>query len=234
MDSRPVAVVIGATGTVGQGVIRSLRAGGWSIVAVGRSEERLLHLAAGDPAIFVVAGSVAGDREAKELAARVRAAVPRIDAVIATVNIPNNFRPLLEFSAEDLMEVIQGNLIVHHSAARAFIPMLRTGGRYIGIGGGMADFIVAGAGAVSICQAAQRNMFRFLALEAQAQDVSVVELMLCSHIVAPEDEGEASEKDIRADEVGEHVRAVLEQPELFAGPILMLKSRKQVGLPERQ
>lgn len=234
MDGRPVAVVIGATGTVGQGIVRGLNGGGWDIVAVGRDQERLSALAATHSGMITVAGSVAADREAQDLAARVRAVAPQIDAVITTVNLPLSLKPLLACSADDLMEVMQGNLIVHHCAARAFIPLLRPSGRYVGIGGGMADFTMAGAGRVSICQAAQRNMFRFLALETQDQDVSVVELMLYSHIVAPGEEANAGDRDIRADEVGTHMRAVLEQPAAFAGPILALKSRKQVGLPERQ
>lgn len=234
MDDPPVAVVIGATGIVGQGIIRGLRSGGWSVVAVGRNQERLSALADADPGIAAIAGSVVSDGDAQELATRVRAAAPRIDAVITTVNLPLSFKPLLDCSADEVMEVLQGNLVVHHCAARAFIPLLRPGGRYVGIGGGMADFIVAGAGRVSICQAAQRNLFRFVALETQDRAVSVVELMLYSNIVAPEDEAGANDRDIRADEVGVHLRAVLERPDEFAGPILALKSRKQVGLPERQ
>jgi hypothetical protein len=57
--------------------------------------------------------------------------------------------------------------------------------------------------------------------------------MLFSHIVDPVDEKVANPRDIRADEVGAHVLAILESPELFAGPILTLKSRKQIGLVQR-
>jgi len=234
MVDRPVAVVIGATGTVGQGIVRSLRDGGWSIVAVGRNLERLSALTNAHPDIVAVAGSVTTEPEARDLAARVREVAPRINAVITAINIPKSSTPLLDCSAEQLTEVLRGNLIVHHCAARAFISLLQPGGRYVGVGGGMADFTFPGMGPLSICQAAQRNMFRFLAMETQDLDLSVVELILFSNIVAPEEETAASERDIRADEVGTHLRAVLEQPDLFAGPILALKSRKQVGLPERQ
>ena len=131
------------------------------------------------------------------------------------------------------METIQGNLITHHCAARWLSPLLAPGGHYIGIGGGMADFTIPSVGPVSMCQAAQRNMFRFLAMETQDRGVSVVELMLFSHIVDPADEERANPREIRADEVGAHVRAVLEQPDIFLGPILALKSRKQIGQAER-
>lgn len=98
----------------------------------------------------------------------------------------------------------------------------------------MADFTFPGVGPVSLSQAAQRNMFRFFAMEVQEQDISVVELMLFSHIVDPADEDGANPREIRADEVGIHIRAILDRPEDFPGPILALKSRKQIGQPERQ
>lgn len=234
MSDRKTAVIVGATGTVGRGIVRVLSAAGWQVVAVARDATKLAALARATLGITTVAGSVDGDAAAGDLAAQVRAAAPRVDAVVTAINIPLFTTRLLDCPAEKLIEILQGNLITHHCAARAFIPLLAPGGRYIGIGGGMADFTFAGVGPVSLCQAAQRNMFRFFAMETQEQDRSVAELMLFSHIVDPADDDNANPREIRADEVGDHVRAVLDRPEDFPGPILALKSRKQVGQPERQ
>jgi NAD(P)-dependent dehydrogenase (short-subunit alcohol dehydrogenase family) len=227
------AVVIGATGTVGRAIVRSLTQADWTVVAVARDEGRLGALAAQIPGLTTIAGSIADDAAATRTAAAVRAVATRIDAVVAAVNMPIFTTRLLDCPAERLLEVLAGNLVTHHCAARAFIPLLAPGGRYVGIGGGMADFTFAGVGPVSMCQAAQRNMFRFYAMESPEQDVSVVELMLYSHIVERDGDAQANPRDLRADEVGQHVRAVIEQPETFSGPILALKSRKQVGQPER-
>lgn len=234
MSDRKTAVIVGATGTVGRGIVRVLSAAGWQVVAVARDATKLAALAKATLGIATVAGSVDGDAAAGDLAAQVRAAAPRVDAVVTAINIPLFTTRLLDCPAEKLIEILQGNLITHHCAARAFIPLLAPGGRYIGIGGGMADFTFAGVGPVSLCQAAQRNMFRFFAMETQEQDRSIAELMLFSHIVDPADDDNANPREIRADEVGDHVRAVLDRPEDFPGPILALKSRKQVGQPERQ
>jgi NAD(P)-dependent dehydrogenase (short-subunit alcohol dehydrogenase family) len=167
------------------------------------------------------------------LADELRASGAPFDAIVTAVNLPPAPVALLDCPADQLVDVLQGNLVTHLCAARALLPLLAPGGRYIGIGGGMADFTFPGRGPVSICQAAQRNMFRFLAMEGAERGASVVELMLYSHIVDPADEETASARDIRADEVGDHVLAVIERPEEFAGPILALKSRKQVGQPQR-
>lgn len=231
-ESRRI-LVLGGTGTVGRGIARRMTDAGWSVTAVARSAGRLEALSETLPGLTTCVGSVATDIDATALATFLTGGGP-FDAVVAAFNLPPFTLPLLDCPADRLIEVLQGNLVSHLCAARAFLPLLVPGGRYVGIGGGMADFTVPGLGAVSICQAGQRNMFRFLALEAEARGVSVVELMLYSHIVDPAEEASASPRDIRADEVGDHLRAVIERPDEFAGPILALKSRKQVGLPQRE
>jgi len=234
MTEQRIAVVIGATGTVGSGIVRQLGGAGWQVIAIARDAAKLDALKSCMRDVQTLSGSVASDAQAIELAARVRAAAPRIDAVVTSINTPPAQMRLLDIRAGQLAEVIDGNLVSHHIAARAFIPLLAAHGRYVGIGGGMADFTVAGVGPTSMCQAALRNMFRFFALETEEQNVSVVELMLFSHIVDPADDATANPREIRADEVGEHLRAVLERPDEFIGPILALKSRRQIGQPERQ
>jgi NAD(P)-dependent dehydrogenase (short-subunit alcohol dehydrogenase family) len=211
-----------------------MAAAGWQVTVVARNRDRLVELTQSVPQIATVVGSVNSDADAAVLADTLRQSAAPFDAIVASFNLPLATTPLLDCSANHLAEVLHGNLVTHLIAARAMLPLLRPDGRYVGIGGGMADFTFPGVGPVSICQAGQRNMFRFLAMEAAERGLSVVELMLFSHIVDPMEEESASPRDIRADEVGEHVRAVLERPEEFTGPILSLKSRKQVGMPERE
>ena len=230
--TRPLgAAIIGATGTVGRGIARVLHRAGWAITAIGRDETKLAALNAelGGRAQLVV-GSVADDASAMRTAARARAHGAPFNAVITTINRPLSSQPALDMSDETLTDFFRENVVTHHSAAKAFLPLLADGGRYVGLGGGMADATVPGLVGVSVCQAAQRNLFRFLAQEAAARGASVVELMLYSHIVDPADEASADSRRIRADEVGEHLLAALLRPKEFAGPILALKSRTQVGV----
>lgn len=233
IDTGRRIVIVGAGGTVGRGIARQMAAAGWHVTGVGRDADRLAQLGQNVSNFTPSVGSVANDADAAALAANLTASGGPFDAIVTSVNLPLAPVALLDCSAENLLEVLQGNLVTHLCAARALLSLLASGGRYIGIGGGMADFTFPGMGPVSICQAAQRNMFRFLAMEGEERGVSVAELMLYSQIVDPADEETAGPRDIRADEVGEHVRAVLERPEEFAGPILALKSRKQVGQPQR-
>ena len=227
------AVVIGATGTVGRGIAQTLCAHGWRVVGVGRDSAKLERLQRDIPDLQVVCGSVEDDESADQTAAKVRNILPATHAVIAAISLPPVDARLLDTPALRLMQIFHGNVVSHHCAAKAFLPLLQVGGRYIGIGGGMADFTIPGVGAVSLCQAAQRNLFRFLAMEAEGQGKSVVELMLYSHIVDSATDPDRNPRDIRANEVGSHIIAILKDRQTFVGPILALKSRKQIGLPQR-
>jgi NAD(P)-dependent dehydrogenase (short-subunit alcohol dehydrogenase family) len=234
MSERPSAAIIGATGLVGRGIARALHRAGWAVTAIGRDEQKLAALREElDGQATTVLGSVADDSAASRAAAQVAKTSPSFDAVITTVNRSFALQSAFEVTGETLAACFQENVVTHHSAAKAFIPLVAKSGRYISIGGGMADVIVPGTVGASVCQGAQRNLFRHLALEGEKRGVSVAELMLYSFIVDPADEGNADPRGIRADEVGAHVLAVLERPGEFQGPILTLKSRKQIGMAER-
>ncbi|GAA0317365.1 3-oxoacyl-[acyl-carrier-protein] reductase [Sphingomonas oligophenolica] len=234
MAERRNAAIIGATGLVGRGIARALHGAGWAVTAIGRDEIKLAALREElEGQARIIVGSVADDETAQRTASDVAALSGTFDAVITTINRPVSSQPALDMPGETLIDFFRENVATHHCAAKAFIPLLSKGGRYLGIGGGMADFTVPGLVGVSMSQAAQRNLFRFLAQESEERGVSVIELMLYSHIVDPADEAVADPRGIRANEVGAHVLAILQRPDEFTGPILTLKSRKQVGMAER-
>ena len=58
--------------------------------------------------------------------------------------------------------------------------------------------------------------------------------MLYSMIAGKSNAATAEPHWITDDECGRHVSAVLADLSVFGGPILTLKSRKQIGLPERK
>lgn len=229
-------VVIGATGDVGSGIVAALLQRGGRVIAIGRDAERLAAWRTEMPAdadLILVAGRVDTDAGAEHAAAGVREiGVP--DTVIVTVNGPIATAAVADLTSEGLARVLADNLLLHHAAARAFLPLLPPGGVLLGIGGGMADVVHPGMAATSMSQAAQRVLYRYLAGAPEAEGRHVRELMLCSMIAGKRTAAVAEPHWITADEVGRHVGAVLGDLDGFAGPILMLKSRKQVGLPERR
>ena len=223
--------VIGSTGTVGSGIARAANAAGWSVLAMGRNVGRLSALKSHIPGIQTLAGSVAEEESAVHLANEASSALPNPDAVIVAVNLPVRPERLTDMSSDRLIEVFSGNVVSHHNAIRAFLPLLRSDGLFLGIGGGMADLIFDGMGAVSMGQGALRNAYKFYSRENGADGPAIRELMIYSMVVAQEDDATADPRQIRADEIGRHVMAMLDSPQAFGGPIHSLKSRKQVGQP---
>ena len=135
-------------------------------------------------------------------------------------------------SRAQVAAALRDNVLSHYAAAKSFIPIIPTGGVYLGIGGGMADLIFPGMVAVSMGQAALRNFYRFLVKDPACQNIHVRELMLYSMIAGKSNAGVAEPTWITDDEVGQHLSAILSDLDAFEGTILTVKSRKQIGLPE--
>jgi NAD(P)-dependent dehydrogenase (short-subunit alcohol dehydrogenase family) len=229
-------VVIGASGDVGSGIATVLAAAGWRVIIVGRDPVKLVERRATLPAdgdIVSIGGSVANDEDAAALVAKVTVvSVP--DVVIVTVNGPHSTVEVADLTAGTSARVFAANLNPHLVAARAFLPVMPAGGVFLGIGGGMADFVFPGMTAVSMAQAAQRVFYRYLAASKLAEERHVRELILASMIAGRRTAAIAEPHWVTAEEVGRHVLAVLGDLSAFEGPVLTLKSRKQVGLPERR
>jgi len=221
------AVIIGASGDVGRGVTEVLQAADWRVVAVARDLARLAGL--GD---IRLAGDMSTPDRAAHAAEAVRAAVGQPDLVVASINGPVVNRSISVLDGAAFAATFAANVVPHVEAVRAFLPILASGGTYMAVGGGMADLVFPGTAAVSAAQAAQRMIFRHLSADPPRGDVRILELMLYSMIAGHGSAERAEPHWITAGEVGRHVLAVVADPAAFAGPILRLRSRKQVGLPE--
>lgn len=231
-------LVIGATGDVGQGVCGELMQAGWRVIAAGRSAPKLEALKsrlAAQGNLEYVTGDVSTESGAAAMRDAALKLAGTLDAVVTTVNPEKTApAPIMERTADELTELLRANIVAHFIAAKTFIPVIAKGGMYLSIGGGMADFIVPGMGVTNICQAGQRNLFRILAREARGGPVHIRELLLVSMIAGESNRSKAEPTWLTDQDCGRHVAAVLAQPEVFAGPILAVRSREQVGKPEPQ
>lgn len=231
-----MVLVIGGTGDVGQGIVAVLAKAGHRVIAASRNEERLrgLEQRLGFPAALRTAeGSVESEGTAAALLSTIREGGDALEAVITTVNAPMRTSvPLFDRSPDDLAHVFRVNLITHFVAAKTFIPAIATGGVYMSIGGGLADFVRPGFGHHSMVQAALRMMLRTLAVELKDRPVVVRELLIASMVNGESRRSIAQPEWVTDLDVGEHVRAILERPHEFPDLIQTLRSRDQVGHPE--
>jgi NAD(P)-dependent dehydrogenase (short-subunit alcohol dehydrogenase family) len=225
-------LVIGASGDVGQGIVRAALHEGWSVVAAARKVERLSERL-GEPGgnLVLCAGDISTEAGATALWDSALAAAGRIDAVVVSVNAPVRVAPLAQWSAQDLAELLAANLQTHFIAAQAMLPRLPENGVFIGIGGGTADVVLPGLAPLSVVQAGLRMLYRGAARELTGS-VQLRELIINSMVNGPDKRVTARPEWLTDDEVGAHVCAILADPAAYPGPILQLRSRDQVGKPE--
>ncbi len=227
-------LVIGASGDVGQGVVEKALGKGWTVAAAGRTEEKLLALdkRLGSPKnLRLVPGDIGDESGATALLEKAKASLGTIDAVVVAVNAPNTAKPLLDWTIPEFIKLLGDNLVSHFIAAKTFIPHLADGGIFIAIGGGTADFLIAGMGHLSIVQAAERMMIRGLAKEHRGKTTHLRELMIISMVNGASTRQQAAADWLTDTEIGEHITSIIARPAEFPGPILSLKSRDQVGVP---
>ncbi len=225
--------VIGATGDVGRGITAALLDRGHQVIGVARNTSRLEALrqdCGTRRTLETLAGSVANDADAAQLAAELRDRLGRPDAIVVTVTAPRQPRSLLELRSNDYAALIWQDLISHFTAARAFVPLLAPDGMLLGIGGGSCDFVLQGGIPQSNAQAALRMLYRGLAEECRGR-IRVRELIIASVVNGASNRHAAHPSWVTEHEIGAQVAAMLEQPEQFANPIWRIARRDASGQP---
>jgi NAD(P)-dependent dehydrogenase (short-subunit alcohol dehydrogenase family) len=228
--------VLGASGRVGNLVVRQLLNAGFRVVAVSRSPERLSKIAtdyANTGRIGTLRGDVSTDALAVDLTDRFIAAFGKPHAVVASLSATDVEGPMriLESPTDVLRQAFATNFFTHVIAAKAWIPVLGSTGTYVGINGGLANFAAAGMAQLTITQSALRSLYEVLAVEAQDRkrpaeqrpNVRVLEL----YGLVEDGSAPVRQTRMRIDgsEVGTRVSEIIAQPQSFPGPVLSLKSK---------
>jgi NAD(P)-dependent dehydrogenase (short-subunit alcohol dehydrogenase family) len=223
-------LVIGGAGDVGQGIVGAAAARGWQVAAAGRTGATLEAVAARIGGVIPVVGDVGSPEAAASLMSDARAALGGLDAVIVSVNAPASFRPLFENDAESLIALFRSNVISHFNAAKAALNALPADGVLLGMGGGMADWVPPNGTHQSIVQAGLRNFYRGLAKEYR--DRTVRQMQIVSMVNGESKREVAQDSWLTDRECGDHACAIVARPAEFKGPVVVLKSRDQVGVAE--
>jgi NAD(P)-dependent dehydrogenase (short-subunit alcohol dehydrogenase family) len=187
-------LVAGATGTVGGWVTAGMLERGATVVAIGRSQERLTALADRfEPPVRARLLGVRCDLSSLADAApsvdAIAAAGFRVNAVVAALGRWWEGTNLVELPMDDWLTILNENLTSHFVAARTFAPILdpATDPSYVTMAGVAALKAVASSGAVSVTGAAQQMLLRGLAAESADSGVRYHQLLLTTPVVAPDD-----------------------------------------------
>lgn len=235
--SQPKTVcVLGASGRVGNLVVRQMLAAGFRVVAVSRSVDKLSGIStayAHTGRIATLQGDVSSDLQAADLRNRFISAFGNPHAVVASLSSTDADGPMriLDSPTDALRKAFETNFFTHVVAAKGWIPALASEGVYVGINGGLADFAAAGMAQLTTTQSAIRALYEVLAREAQDPKrppdhrpfVRVLELY------GLVDDGSApvtrTEMRIEGSAVGTRVADIIARPMQLPGPVLTLKSK---------
>lgn len=226
-------LVIGAAGDVGRGIVSEAIKAKWQVVAAGRSADKLASLSKkhSGSTITTVAGDITTEKGAQQLWEDVLACYGGINAVVISVNSAIANSRILEWNADELLNIYQQNVLTHFIAAKCFISKLGKEDIFIGIGGGTADFIAPKMAHLSMAQAALRMMYRGIEKENRKNENSphIKELMIISMVNGESSRKVAEPSWLTDTDIGQHTCAILNEPARFPKAILTLSSREQIG-----
>lgn len=183
---RKPALVLGATGEVGQAVVGALLRAHWPVIAVAAHRDALatIERPGGTSAELVrVPGNTATETGGAALANAIRLLRRPPGAVVAMIG--GDFTPgrLLDHPVERLREKLDQDLFPHLVAARHLLPLLTENngrGTYLLIGGPAAESPWAGYGHLSVSSAALRMLARALREETMGGPVRLQQLAVCA------------------------------------------------------
>lgn len=186
-------VVAGGTGNVGSYMVSGLLERGARVVVPSRSERKLEELrsflrsrdAGGGDRLYTLHGDVGDEAGAEALREQIRSAAGAPDAVVSSLGRFVPAPSVLDATAKELQQVIDGYLLAHFVVARTFIPDLKeSGGTYTLVNGPLAfdPWPDSAAGLVSIVTAAQQMLFRVLVEDLESSAVDVFELVNYAYI----------------------------------------------------
>lgn len=205
-------VVLGATGTVGRGVVRAALGAGRPVVAVARDRAALEALARVHRTddLVVIAGSVADDAGGALLARELQELGQPLAGVVAAIAGPAVRGRLLDQPASALCGCVATDVVAHLAAARALLPLIAhvPGSAYVLIGGPGSTTPWSGYGHRSVVAASLRMLVRVLHDEARPLGVRV-QLLSVDAPIAPD--GVAGSRRPTADVIGRRALSLLDQ-----------------------
>ncbi|MFJ5108094.1 MULTISPECIES: SDR family oxidoreductase [unclassified Glutamicibacter] len=167
-------VILGGTGRVGEGIVRSWLAAGAEVIIPTRTENRgkelLARLENIDTAnLELVVGEYTSFTAATDMAQRITGEFGDVTDVIAAIGGWWQGKPLWEVTESEWQRFNLDLSTAHVANVRAWLPLLAPAGSYHLVLGGSATTPVPGASIINMEQAGLLMMHRVLSAEAGTQ-----------------------------------------------------------------
>ena len=209
-------VVVGGTGGVGEGVVRTLVSDGATVIATGRDADRLAALrdrvAVEESAGRLLTEVLDTGVELDTQVARITAQHGKLDGVILSVASwgEQGRRPALALTDREWDSLIDSNLTSIFRLLRAFVPALKPTGMLAQLNGLSADMPFPGAAGVALSAAATKSLTRTIAAELNGRGPRIYQVIL--GVVRTRARQEAGVDDLRwidGEEIGAHLAALV-------------------------
>ena len=174
-------LVVGGAGGVGEGVTRTLLAGGATVVATARTRSKLDDLQGriNDPHLVAQTLDVLEpdlDRVARRLAAQ----HGPFDGVVIAIGDwgTQGRKPILDLTDSEWNALVAANQTGVFRAYRSLVPLIAPGGMIAQINGMSAEIPFPGAAVVAATAAATKSLTRTLAAELEGRGPRIYEVIL--------------------------------------------------------
>lgn len=229
-------LVAGATGGIGEGTTRALLKQGATVVAVGRSEERLAALAS-------YAGGVGGGALHTQQvdvgcpdSGAVREQLARygpLDGAVVTIGdwgSPER-RGILDVDDATWESMISANLTSHFRALRAVTPLLSRTGALVHLSGFSGEIPYPFAALVGATNAAKKSLVRSLTAELDGKGPRIHELVIGPIRTRPRAAiGADSPEWFSAEDLGAHAGRLIAGQDPHAGHALQYLITRSYGI----
>ncbi len=209
------AVVAGGTGSVGEGIVRTLLSEGARVIVPWRSEEKknvLYRSIADEDRDRLVFRQVALDDESSVVSFRdwLEETEPRLDLAVACLGGWYYGYSLHNMPYADWQRIIKNHLETHFLFGRSIVSLMhkRHHGTYVMINGGASKLVAPESGVVSIVAAAQKMMAKVFAEEAHGTEVRVYSVVAFNPVKTRDRGVDAVEEWLSADDLGRYVAHV--------------------------
>lgn len=172
------AIVVGASGGLGEAIARALGGAGAQLALVGRNMDKLQSLAdelvAAGMVVRPFAADLVDEAQVERLHGEIAAHFPAPQILINSAGT-NLRKDLVDFSLAEFRAVLDSSIISTFLACRAFVPgMMGTGfGRIVNLASMMAHVSLPQRTAYSTAKAGLLGMTRALALELAGEGITV-------------------------------------------------------------
>jgi 3-oxoacyl-[acyl-carrier protein] reductase len=174
------AVVTGGSRGIGAAVARELARGGAGVVvcyraAADRADDVVAAIRADGGRAVAVQADVTVPGDVDRLAEVARAEIGSVSIVVSNASPPNDRKPFLELTWDDVQVHVEGTLRAFFLLAQAFLPDMieRGAGRLIGLGSTQALHPLPGAYAYVTGKSGLEGLVRALAKEVGEHGVTV-------------------------------------------------------------